>query len=91
MFVSSFSYANRFDGWLQGEEATKEAALVKTYKGTLTFPDMTNSDVDNGRFDSEVRIRTGGYLETKESACSVALVLVRVGSNATVVTGATQR
>lgn len=28
---------------------------MKTHKGKLVFPDMTNNDVDNGRFDSEVR------------------------------------
>lgn len=27
---------------------------MKTYKGTLEFLDMTNGDVDNGRFESEV-------------------------------------
>lgn len=32
------------------------APSMKTFKGTLTFPDMTNSDADNRRFDSEVRI-----------------------------------
>lgn len=56
-----------FGGWLQGEEASKEAALVKTYQGTLTFPDMTNSDVDNGRFDSEVRMRGRIPKNTKEN------------------------
>lgn len=54
--MSSFRMPTVSGGWLQGEEASKEAASVKTYQGTLTFPDMTNSDVDNGRFDSEVRI-----------------------------------
>lgn len=39
----------------QGEKASKEAALIKTYTGNLNFPDMTNSDVDNGRFDTDVR------------------------------------
>lgn len=38
----------------QGEQAGKDAASIKTFKGTLEFPDMTNADVDNGRFESDV-------------------------------------
>lgn len=39
----------------QGGQAGKDAGSVRTYKGTLEFPDMTNADVDNGRFESDVR------------------------------------
>ncbi|CAN0153996.1 unnamed protein product, partial [Hapterophycus canaliculatus] len=35
------------------EKASKNAPLVKTYEGTLEFPDITNADVDNGRFEAE--------------------------------------
>lgn len=37
----------------EGDKSSKDADLVKTYKGELEFPDMTNSDVDNEKFDSD--------------------------------------
>lgn len=44
----------------QGDKSSKDADLVKTYKGELEFPDMTNSDVDNEKFDSDVSGRGRG-------------------------------
>lgn len=44
----------------QGDKSSKDADLVKTYKGELEFPDMTNSDVDNEKFDSDVSRRGPG-------------------------------
>lgn len=38
----------------QGEKSSNDGGMVKTYKGELEFPDMTNSDVDNEKFDSDV-------------------------------------
>lgn len=40
----------------QGEAAGRDAGSAKAYKGTLEFPDMTNADVDNGRFESDVSV-----------------------------------
>lgn len=36
---------------------SEAAPSMKTFKGTLTFPDMTNSDADNRRFDSEPELK----------------------------------
>lgn len=44
----------------QEQQSSKDADLVKTYKGELEFPDMTNSDVDNETFDSDVSERGRG-------------------------------
>ncbi|CBJ32816.1 conserved unknown protein [Ectocarpus siliculosus] len=41
----------------EGQAASKDAGLVKTYKATLEFLDMTNGDVDNGRFESEPELK----------------------------------
>ncbi|CAM9993892.1 unnamed protein product [Scytosiphon promiscuus] len=39
------------------QKASKDASLVKTYDGTLEFPDITNADVDNGRFEAEPELK----------------------------------
>eukprot|EP00752_Nemacystus_decipiens_P005276 g4785.t1 len=41
----------------EGEQAGTDAGSIKTYKGTLEFPDMTNADVDNGRFEADPELK----------------------------------
>jgi len=56
----------------QGDKAAKD---VKTFKGTLEFPDLTNGDVDNGKFESDVSAAPPqpNWVKRKCSVVSVAI------------------